>query len=621
MCGLAGILGQSDETVMKRMLTACQHRGPDASGVWIAPDQSITFGQARLAIIDLSPAGRQPLSNDDGTAWITYNGEVYNHAEIRHELESLGHRFRTATDTEVILHAYLQWGEASLTRLRGMFAFAIAHQKQSGGPWEVFLARDRLGIKPLYLAQGSNGTWYFASELTTLLATGNIARRLNWQAAFDVLATGSVIQPGTILEGVTALPAGHCCTWKQGTLSTPKRWWSLEESAAHQQAELASLSFEEQSSRLLSLLQEVTRYHLIADVPVGIFLSGGVDSTAAAALMSKLVTYPVHSFSVGLDSDHQDMDELSAARVAAQSIGTQHHEHVIREADVPEVFENFVRKVDQPSEDGANTMVVSQLAKEHGLKVVLSGVGMDELLGGYPNHFLVQKLAWFPGLAWKPAQWGIRTLHELRPNRYSMAMLAAITPRGERNRLLREHLSLGEVRQALPRAGSSAPSRQSLWPTSSDALNDYLRQEVQGYLTNTLLRDADVMTMASSLELRPLFLDHQLVEFCAALPSTSKCREGKGKAIFRHAMQGILPESTLTRRKQGFGLPKDRWMNGPLQKLYEALLQSSTAKQLLTPAWREKELARLQQRQLKWTSWTVATLLAYVQHHQLEVVR
>jgi len=620
MCGLAGILGKVEEPILQRMLDACRHRGPDASGVWVAPEKSIGLAHRRLAIIDLSPSGVQPMAMSDGNAWIIFNGEIYNHNELRRELAAKGHIFRSTSDTEVILHAHQEWGEAFLPRLRGMFALALAHRSQTNGPWEVLLARDRLGIKPLYLTKGTDGSHYFGSELATLLASGCVSRRLDWSGAFDVLASGSVRQPKTILNGVTALPGGYCCTWKEGQLSEPRRWWSLEESTVEMRTELAQMTFEEQTERLRQLLVEVTRYHLIADVPVGVFLSGGVDSTAATALMAKEVTYPIYSFSVGLDTSHQDMDELSPAREAATALGTRHFERVIRDSEVPDLFERFVAAIDQPSEDGANTMTVAALAAEHGLKVVLSGVGMDELLAGYSTHFLAQKWGWFPGVPWKPVRQAMRALHEIRPNRYSQSMMTAITPRRERCNLLREHLPHGHAVQAMPGSIRSQLATSALpWPQHADALNGYLYQEVYGYLSNTLLRDADVMTMTSSLELRPLFVDHKLVEFCFSLPSESKCRDGKGKAIFREALKGVIPESTLSRRKQGFGLPKERWINGVLKKRYIELLQSKTAQQVLSPEWSERELANVTAGHAKWTAWTVATLLAWIETHQIEV--
>lgn len=620
MCGLAGILGKVEEPVLQRMLESCRHRGPDASGIWIASDQSVGLAQRRLAIIDLSPSGVQPMAMPGENTWIIYNGEIYNHNELRRELIAKGHVFRSTSDTEVVLHAYLEWGESCLPRLRGMFAFALAHRIHVNAPWEVLLVRDRLGIKPLYFTKGTDGSLYFGSELTTLMASGRISKRLDWSGTFDVLASGSVRQPKTILDGVTALPGGHCCTWKEGKLSEPRRWWSLEESSLNQRKKLATLSYEEQTAQLRDLLVEVTRYHLVADVPVGVFLSGGVDSTAATALMAKEVNYPIYSFSVGLDSTHQDMDELSSARIAAEAIGTRHYERIIRDSEVSDLFEQFVARVDQPSEDGANTMTVAALAAQNGLKVVLSGVGMDELLGGYSTHLLAQKWGWFPGVAWRPFRHAMQSLHEIRPNRYSHALMTALTPRRQRCEYLREHIPQGQAYQAFPNSVRANLATSALtWPQQADALNGYLYQEVHGYLSNTLLRDADAMTMASSLELRPLFVDHKLVEFCFALPSQTKVRDGRGKAIFRDALKGLIPDSTLSRRKQGFGLPKDRWINGPLKQRYLELLRGNAAQTVLSSEWRQRELANIEAGRAKWTAWTVATLLSWIERHQIEV--
>jgi len=620
MCGIAGILGKADQEVIDSMLEACKHRGPDASGSWMAADRSVGFGHRRLAIIDLSPRGRQPMCSADGNAWITFNGEIYNYRELRAELESCGRTFTSHSDTEVILQAFQQWGESCLPRLRGMFAFGIAHRATDGAPWEVFLARDRLGIKPLYLARGANGAVYFGSELSTLLASGRIRARLDWSAAFDVLAYGSVRQPATILQDVTALPGGHFCRWKNGELSAPRCWWRLDEATGSLRAELSGLTFAQQSERLLALLHEVTRYHLIADVPVGVFLSGGIDSSAVGALMSRQVTYPIHTFSVGLDRAHHAIDELESARVVARSLGTQHYERVILDSEVLQIFEDFVAKVDQPSEDGANTMVVGAFAAAHGLKVVLSGVGMDELLGGYETHALVQQLKDAPGVTWKAGREMMRRIHEVRPNRVSRAYMTLLTPTRERCQFLREHIPHGAACAALPRgAAAHLGSDDWFWPEGADPLNGFLFQEIYGYLSNTLLRDADALTMASSLELRPLFIDHALVEFCYALPSDAKVSGGRGKAIFRHALRDLLPASTLERRKQGFGLPKGPWMNGPLAARYGALLKGRAAREALGAGWRNDELRRLAAGRVPWTSWTVATLLAWIESRGIDL--
>ncbi|HYO76431.1 MAG TPA: asparagine synthase (glutamine-hydrolyzing), partial [Thermoanaerobaculia bacterium] len=390
MCGIAGVAGVDSPDIAMAMSGAIAHRGPDDQGTFFDPDARVALAHRRLSIIDVSACGHQPMSYADGRYHIVFNGEIYNFEALRTELESLGHRFTSRSDTEVVLAAYAQWGARCVSRLRGMFAFAI-HDRDARGEGDpvLFLARDRLGIKPLYFTS-HNGRFAFASELKAFLAAALVAPRLDLQSLWFYLSLGSVPQPRTALSGVQALVPGCTMHVRRDGSFNIERYWDLADASRRWDAEVRGIDARAASAKLRELLEEATRLHMIADVPVGAFLSGGLDSTAVVGLMSRASGTRVRTFSVGFADDRSVADERPLARLAAERFGAEHTEIAVSGRDVAARFDDLVTAIDQPSLDGTNTFIVSQ-AVAQSLKVALSGLGGDELLAGYPHFRRMQR--------------------------------------------------------------------------------------------------------------------------------------------------------------------------------------------------------------------------------------
>lgn len=617
MCGIAGSFGACDVEAVRRMVRALAHRGPDDEGIWSDPAMPAALGHRRLAIIDLSPSGHQPMADPSGRLWIVFNGEIYNYRELRRELEGRGRAFQTQSDTEVILAAYAEWGPSCVTRLRGMFAMAVVDRRPGPGEPSLMLARDRMGIKPLLYWTRAGEIW-FASELRALLASSRPGRTVRADAVIDFLAFGSVCQPGTVLEGVEMLPPGHWMEVRGGDRRLV-RYWDLHDATADMRRELAGVDEEEARLRLRAALEEATRYHLIADVPVGAFFSGGVDSTAVVGLMARLAGRRIRTLSVGFESEHRD--ERSFAEQAAARLGTDHRAAVIREIDVVDLFPKIVEAVDQPSVDGANTWIVSRAARAD-FTVALSGLGGDELMAGY-GHFglLARADRESPsGSPWRLAFW--RRVRELgRVGRQShRRYVAAADPAGRRG-LARSILAPHQLRWAF-----AHPLREAVWRRALDGYRPWYRDdadpvqrtsyaEVRGYLCNTLLRDGDCMSMAHALEMRPVLLDHPLVELVYALPERLKLREDRTKYLLVRAVSDILGPETLGRRKVGFELPYVSWMGGArcLRPLMEDVLETEAARTLFDERCRAALRVRLAAGRPPAALWGWAVLLLWLE--------
>jgi asparagine synthase (glutamine-hydrolysing) len=592
MCGICGVIGmertEQAEAVTRRMMQALRHRGPDEDGLLVAP--SAALGMRRLSIIDL-PGGHQPVFNEAGNIAVVYNGEIYNFRQLRKTLEGRGHAFRAHSDTEVIVHAYEEWGELCLRELRGMFAFALWDARASGASGDaarrarIFLARDRLGIKPLYYSN-VNGVFLFASEVRALMASGCVEPRLAVDSLEGYLLFGSVAEPSTLVEGVLSLPPGHSITLQADSPHAqprPKQYWDFS-TAALQTDPAGPTNFTDAAKQLRSLLEETVRDHLIADVPLGVFLSSGFDSTALVALASRCQS-DLCTFTVVFPE--QRFSEAKISRETAKHFKTNHEEVLLVPEQVLAQIDEAVNSLDQPTMDGLNSYFVSRAAHLAGLKVALSGLGGDEIFGGYPTFTTVPRAAfaarvgqWVPGPlralaatvavklaagdAVRKAAAAWRSPEDF-PHAYYFTRLL-FTPSRVR-RLLAPYFESVENRK---NGNESAPLwRQRMRETTRqaeplDSFNSVSCFELQSYMVNTLLRDTDAVSMANSLEVRVPLLDHKLVEFVARLPKRAKYVKGAPKALLVEAVSDVLPDSVVGQAKRTFTLPWDLWLRGPL---------------------------------------------------------
>jgi len=583
MCGICGIIGyenpQDAQPIVRAMNAAMIHRGPDDEGILAAPRAAL--GMRRLSIIDL-PGGGQPVWNETETLAVLYNGEIYNFRQLRAELESLGHRFRTNSDTETIVHAYETWGADCVGRLRGMFAFAIAEAPAGRGSeiTRVFLARDRFGIKPLYFAV-AEGKFVFASEVRALLASGRIARRVSSAGVASYVLFGSVGEPMTLIEGVESLPPGHSLTINTNTPaihSGPKPFWSLDSVRANQTANRGA---REAPKKLRGLLEDAVEKHLIADVPIGVFLSSGIDSTALTALASRQRA-GLHTFT--LIFPEREFSEAEIARRTAKRFGTDHQELLIGGDEMLSRMDEAIAGFDQPSMDGINTYFVSWAARQAGLKVALSGLGSDEVFGGYSTFRTSPQLRRLARIARATPKYlrraaapavealGTRATHgdggrkiasawsdpAFFPDAYFLAR--ALFPPEQASALLsRGSDAFGSAgwNRWLEKISKEAATLTGASKTS------WL--ELRSYMVNILLRDTDSMSMRHSLEVRVPFLDHPVVEFALGLPDSAKRLSERPKALLVAALKDLLPEEVVTQTKRTFTLPWEDWLRGALR--------------------------------------------------------
>jgi asparagine synthase (glutamine-hydrolysing) len=587
MCGICGIVGMGSrergEALVRRMMAAIVHRGPDAEGILVAPP--VVAGSRRLSIIDL-PGGSQPVWNETNTLAVVYNGEIYNFRELRKELEAAGHTFRTNSDTEVIVHAFETWGEKCVERLQGMFTFAIVEMPQGPGgrATRVFIARDRMGIKPLYYAI-VEGALFLASEVRALLASGAVPARLSSDALSSYLLFGSVSEPVTLVEGVFSLPPGHYLDVQADEdkirAVAPKPYWNGAKERARETgigAEAGSAATS--ASRVRSLLEQAVASHLIADVPVGVFLSSGLDSTAIAAIASR-AQRGIHTFTVAFPD--VEFSEAEKARRTAERLGTEHSEYTLSGDEMLARLDEAVASFDQPSMDGINTYFVSWAARQAGLKVALSGLGSDELFGGYTSFQATSKIRRLASAAdWTPkplrqlvTSSGAAKLSGSSPDAVRKASSAWLDPSALPHpyyftrSLFTPQVVAGWLRQD---ASTWTATAWGKWlgeaadeARSMDEFTGVSWLELRSYLVNTLLRDTDAMSMHHSLEVRVPFLDSSLVEYLLSLPESQKRNAAQPKALLIAALGELLPQELIAQPKRTFTFPWENWMRGALR--------------------------------------------------------
>ena len=579
MCGIAGIVevgGRGvDRALLTAMTTAQAHRGPDGDG--FVCRGGVGLGHRRLAIIDLV-TGDQPMPNDDRTMWIVFNGEIYNYRELRTELEARGSRFRTQSDTEVILRAYEAYGADCVTRLRGMFAFAVLDERAR----QVFLARDRVGIKPL-VYHWDGRRLLFASELKGILQAANVPRDLDLEALGEYLGYHYVAAPRTIFRAVRKLPPASTLTVSlDGGAPRVARYWTLRF------APQPRVSEDEWIEGLKAQLAHAVRSHMISDVPIGAFLSGGLDSSTVVALMAQASSTPVRTFSIGFAET--DFDELAYARQVAARYGTDHYELVVKPSAL-DVLPKLAWHFDEPFADSSAipTYYVSKITREH-VTVALSGDGGDENFAGYRRYARAQQLherldrgmlrlaqpllrlaaGALPVGAPGQAYTGFLGAGEI--GRYHRLMTY------ERSETLR-HLLTSDLRGSVAAPGPAGFARLVAELGAPDYVSALQLIDIHTYLPEDILTKVDRASMAVSLESRVPLLDHVLMEYAATIPSSLKLREGQGKHILKRAMASSLPGDILTRRKMGFGVPLGEWFRGELRELVRDVLLSRVARE------------------------------------------
>lgn len=583
MCGIAGILSTQNNTGsdqsrsrLEVMRLALMHRGPDGHGTYFASSGAAALCHTRLSIIDLSEAGTQPMRSQCGRYTITFNGEIYNYQQLRAQLENLGERFFSNSDTEVLLRLFQREGAKCVDKLRGMFAFLIWDEQEQS----AFAARDPLGIKPFYYTTTKDGFFGFSSEVRSLISANLTSDRISAAGLKSYLLRGTVTEPNTLFEDIKLLCAGHTLTWKNGTTHVSPYW---------------KLSFSDhrmQRTRAVEItrnaLESTVKAHLISDVPVGIFLSGGIDSTALVALASNLSSARINTYSIAFESPEWNEGEL-AARVA-KKFKTNHTEFLITPEIAQPLFDEFLKIVDQPTIDGFNTFCVSKLASDLGEKVVLSGVGSDELFAGYKSFETIPKMQ---GLA-KRLRYTATLLKAI--NKISVKLLSSKNQRAldflshpssvhAAHQSLRGIFSENEAAHLCRLYGVTPPPPTQVLPTELNTENTISTLELTYYMRNQLLRDSDVMSMACGLELRVPFVDRELIESVSQIPSTMRLEPGK-KLLIDAVPE--LPDWVVNRPKQGFRFPFDEWFAEEWDKLPQPILPPKWLK--LTPWYKRWSL-------------------------------
>jgi asparagine synthase (glutamine-hydrolysing) len=594
MCGICGKIsanGNVNEDLIRKMCGALSHRGPDSEGVCINPlpqpsplkgrrGVTVGLGHRRLAIIDLSKAGHQPMSNEDGSVWIVLNGEIYNFPELREALEKKGHRFKSHTDTEVVLHLYEDKGVECLKDLRGPFAFAIWDSRKE----RLFIAKDRLGKKPLYYAY-KNQTLTFASEIKAILQDPEISAEVNRTAITDYLSYGYTPTPETMFKGIMKLEPAHFIIYEKGNIKIEK-YWELDFSKK------LKLSEREYCDKTMEMLEECTKIRLISDVPLGAFLSGGIDSSAVVYMMSKLSSKPVKTFSIGFEEESHS--ELKYAGIIAKRFNTEHREYIVK-PDAIELLPKLVWLYNEPYADSSAlpSYYVSQMTKQE-VTVALNGDGGDECFGGY-ERFMAAKYAEMLSRAPRFLRKGIlanivKMIPEsIEPHNFSRKLKRFIAMAEEPFRV--RHYNWVSIFRDFEKDSlfsdsfkKEYASRKSFYHLdkvfdecgSKDILDRVMHADIKTNLLDDLIVKMDIATMANSLEGRSPFLDHKMMEFCAAMPSNMKIKGMKLKYILKKALydSGALPEEILKRKKMGFGIPVDKWFRVDLKKYVYDILMS-----------------------------------------------
>jgi len=575
MCGIAGILYQDptkivDPVLLDRMCLSIRHRGPDEKGTWI--EGNIGIGMTRLSIIDLA-GGSQPIHNEDESMWIVFNGEIYNFPELRKEMLGKGHRFYTNSDTETILHLYETHGEECVKHLRGMFAFAI----WDCGKQTLFLARDRIGKKPLYYYADGN-QFLFGSEIKTILQKQDVPREMSPSALIHYLPYGYVPDPESMFQGIRKLPPGHHMTCKRGEVRV-RKYWDVQYPVGKVLTEDACID------RMMEIFSEAVRIRLISEVPLGAFLSGGIDSSMVVAMMAKHMGEPVKTFSIGFEN--QSYNELEYARVVSKRFGTDHHEEIVK-PDADSIILDLVRSFDEPFADSSAipTFYVSRMARKH-VTVALSGDGGDELFGGYGRY----KDSWFgncsrfiPRQARSLLMRVGRSLPESFPGVSTLRYIASdddsryIWKMAKGLSVIHADIFSREIKDRVTSTDPAPAFRKYMNSLNGqDKLTRRMYLDLKTYLPGDIMTKVDRMSMAVSLETRAPILDHLLAEFAATIPPGLKVNGATTKYIWKKAAERFLPKEIIYREKQGFAIPMSYWIKKEWSEIADELVLGGRA--------------------------------------------
>lgn len=573
MCGICGITGQKNDQIIYSMTRAIFHRGPDEDGFY--SDENISLGMRRLSIIDLE-SGNQPVHNEDNSIWLVFNGEIYNFESLRKLLVDKGHRFYTDhSDTETIVHLYEEYGLEFVHKLNGMFAIALWDKKAE----QLILVRDRMGVKPLFYSE-INGNLVFASEIKSILCYPGYHREMNNQAIYHYFSFKNVPAPFTAFKGIHTLLPGEMLIWKSRRIRKEKYWQIAY-------PEDRQIDEKEAQETILSLLDDAVRIRMISDVPFGAYLSGGVDSSAIVALMSRYLNHPVKTFSLGYEDDMENKAaDLYFARRVSKRFNTDHYEYIMSYHEVPEEIDNVIKSFDQPFSGTISTYFLSKLISQH-VKVALSGDGADELFGSYLAHRLAQPMYHFAALypKYKDSRLTEQDIELLRPFNNDLAYLERLYLASGGDDICWRFQLLTFSDKAKENLLSPDFIGQEKYVSSENKMAEYFKQlktndplnRILGADWNSLLPDqvlafVDFLSMAHSVEVRSPFLDYRLVEYVSTIPGRLKIRDGNVKDILKQTLDPILPEGITNRPKEGFVLPVFDWLNGPLQSYAQDVL-------------------------------------------------
>ena len=623
MCGISGIYAgvkmsvEQTKYCVDRMNAAQRHRGPDGKGKCVVSCRPVVvLGHTRLSIIDISDRGSQPMQSREGDYCITFNGEIYNFEALRDELRGLGHSFMSGSDTEVVLRAYMEWGRGCVSRLRGIFAFAVWDGKHQ----QVFVARDHLGVKPFYIASTPMGT-VFASEVRAILETRLVSRQMSLEGLGSYLSYGSVQEPLTLVRDIVSVPAGHCGVIDSSGMKV-ERYWSIPTATV-------ARTRNEVEERTGELLNDAVRSQLVSDVPIGCFLSGGIDSTAIAAAMSRQQA-DIHTRSIVLRES--EYDEATYSRLVADRLHTRHEELLLTPEIASAELSRAIDSFDQPSQDGLNTYFVSHLTRRSGLTVSLSGVGGDELFVGYDRfqrHRLIESLGrrckripaavrvgvsrCLGSIARREWQRKISTLLEWADRPYFVTR--QVLSSSQQARLIQPC-----VKNAAAQWMEESYTAMYRSVEAADAINRISALELQTYMASTLLRDTDQMSMAHGLEVRVPLIDHRLVEFVMETPGILKLDRSTPKPLLTRPFRDLMPDQCVYRKKRGFVLPFETWLRKDLRDTVreeftrdDDISNAVFQEQSLTHLLREFNAGRVNSSRI----WMIFVLLRWLRKHRI----